>query len=734
MIYLHKIVKFFYSVAATFFLLSTPYQPSEAQGLDHETLPTVSALAAHFKKPPPFYGPTVTWGWEGRMDTTVINRDLDTLRSLGFRMVTIEGGHMEKPYLSPGYFKLIRYAVQGAKKRHMQVWIIDEGKYPSGFAGGSFSKKRPDLRMQALVVDGKFSLAAGQTIDRKVSPTTLSAVACNADTSILLPVRDGRFQWTAPGGKGNWQLRLAGHAFRTSPTRSSNNPTGAKDQTNSLCDYLNPKATEQFIRFTHEEYKKYIGDAFGKTVLGFRSDEPAYSYTPWTPEMLQVFKEQKGYDIRPYLASFFISHPTEKQKLARADYWEVFSDLFRDHFFKVISDWCVKNHLEYEDHLDHDGPEDGATMLALGRSGGDYFRDMRYLQIPGIDVIWHQLWPGVANNFPKLASSAAHLFGRPQVFSESFAAFRPPPGIPQVKWVLNEQLVRGINLFEIMFYAASSGSRRGPHGFMASDSFPGVMRATGRKAYVLANGRPAASIGVYFPSASLWLKDTTANTATWRIARQLLEEQRDFDFVDYQSLASVMRLKNGCFINLSGQHYRTIILPPVKIIPKIILDRLKAFSAEGGKVIFMGRLPTYTRGKTFLGRRPLGRPSWAVRDTNDTLTAGLLKDLPAPDVRFDRACPSIKYLHRHLKDGEVYFFFNESGRSQTRTAALTGKGPAQVWRAADGTIALATGTFTAKGFVKIPLKLAPHETRIIVLGDLLKTGQKKVPLLKPKGG
>ena len=34
----------------------------------------------------------------------------------------------------------------------MKVWIIDEGKYPSGFAGGKFSQERPDLRMQALVI------------------------------------------------------------------------------------------------------------------------------------------------------------------------------------------------------------------------------------------------------------------------------------------------------------------------------------------------------------------------------------------------------------------------------------------------------------------------------------------------------------------------------------------------------------------------------------------------------
>src|SRR5665647_1160727 len=416
------------------------------------TNPTVEQLASYFKEPAPEYGPTVTWGWQGSLDNGTIDRDLDRLQSRGFRMVTIEGGRMTDPYLSPGYFTLIKYAVEAAKKRGLRVWIIDEGKYPTGFAGGLFSKERPDLKMQVLIPAERINVVAGKTIVKKVASNIVSAIAYNDDSSEIISIHNGTIKWTAPKDKGDWKVILAGHVFRTSPTRASNNPTGAKDTSNSLCDYLNPKAAKQFIQFTHEQYKKYIGNEFGKTVIGFRSDEPAYSYTPWRPDMLSEFKKQKGYDIRPYLASFFIPHPTEKQKHVKADYWEVFSNLFRDNFFKVIADWCVKNNLEYEDHIDHDGPEDSKTMLALGRSEGDYFKDMRYLQIPGIDVIWHQLWPGLSNNFPKLASSAAHLFGRPQAFSESFAAFQPRPNIQEVKWILNEQLVRGINLFEIMFY------------------------------------------------------------------------------------------------------------------------------------------------------------------------------------------------------------------------------------------------------------------------------------------
>jgi len=69
-------------------------------------------------------------------------------------------------------------------------------------------------------------------------------------------------------------------------------------------------------------------------------------------------------------------------------------------------------------HLNHE-----ETMMSLVRSEGDYFRDNRYVEVPGIDNL-SQLVPSaihtpdgtwrVNNNFPKIASSAAHLFGKPR--------------------------------------------------------------------------------------------------------------------------------------------------------------------------------------------------------------------------------------------------------------------------------------------------------------------------------
>ena len=89
------------------------------------------------------------------------------------------------------------------------------------------------------------------------------------------------------------------------------------------------------------------------------------------------------------------------------------------------------------------------------KAEGDYFRNLSKVQIPGVDAIWNQIWPGTLNDFPKLASSVAHVYGKPRAFSESFAAYHISPTIPQAKFVVDHQIARGINFFEFMFWPAA---------------------------------------------------------------------------------------------------------------------------------------------------------------------------------------------------------------------------------------------------------------------------------------
>jgi hypothetical protein len=92
--------------------------------------------------------------------------------------------------------------------------------------------------------------------------------------------------------------------------------------------------------------------------------------------------------------------------------------------------------------------------------------------------------------------------------------------------------------------------------------------------------------------------------------------------------------------------------------------------------------------------------------------------LPKPDVQLDSACAPLKYIHRTVKDGDIYFFFNESDQPQTRTATVNGTGQVQVWDAASGAIHPVAGIAPASGSVAVPLALAPQESRFIVIGPV----------------
>jgi len=669
------------------------------QKLSH---PTYAEMLKGFPVTQAQYDQTMDFGLGRNMTPERIVQDLDNVKKQGINAISIEGTFgSPSPYLSDGYMETVKFMVSELKKRGMHMWIIDEGQYPSGFAGGLISKRAPEVRMQGVIMAKRIPLQNNESItDQALTSNIISAVALNQDTreSRNVDVSSGKLNWK--GMPGKWTITLAEHRYKTSVTRSATNPTHGKDTTNSLIDYLDPAATGKFLEFTHEQYKKFIGDEFGKTVLGFRGDEPEYLFNPWSPKLLETFKAKKGYDIAPYLASFLGRDLSEEQKLAKADYVDVWSDMFRDNFFKLEADWCAANGMEYIVHVDHE-----EKLMDLVRSEGDYFKNMRYVQIPGVDAIWHQIWYDNVDNYPKLASSAAHMYGRPRAFSESFAAYKPKPTVPDARWVVNEQLVRGINLFEFMTWNS---------GYIRDPAFIPVSAYVNRATWMLANGIPAATVAVYCPTESMWVGNKMADSTYKVVTRQLLQHQIDFDYVDRQGIASVFKLEKGGFVNLSGQKYTAIVIPTLSVINSDVLNKLKAFAAQGGKVIFIGDLPAKVAGANFLTAKAAPMLNWAAKADWQNLGASFFNSLPH-DVVLDKTLPDVKYLHRKWKDADLYFFFNESKEKQELSATLNSIGQVSFWNADNGTAAPAPKTVKKGTKTTVPMQLDGYETRFVII-------------------
>jgi hypothetical protein len=707
------------------------------------TVPSVSQVAANFKAPPHEYGAIQAFtSWNGADQNEVKQRivaDLDRMAANGNFIFNLSPGRRspgEPAYLSPGHMDLVKFIVAEAAKRSMRLWIQDESDYPSGFAGGYISERYPQLGMQVMAADISVRAVTGQTLQMVVPPDTLAIWAVqNSGTVVPIPIpADGQLKYQAPV---SCQVKFLRHIYLSSPTRNFNRADGtrAKNATYSLIDYLDPKATDAFLSIVHETYRSAVGDQFGKIVLGFFGDEPDYSESnttgspivpgsagvPWTPTLLDQFKAQKGYDLTPYLPSWFDGQQTEQSRRAWADYYDVWSGIFRSSFFGEQANWAKAHNVEYLVHLNHE-----EAMLSLEASEGDYFRDERYVEVPGIDNL-SQLIPsavhrfdatwGTNNNFPKLASSDAHLFGKPKVWAEEGGG----SGVDG-KYQMNFQLVRGVNALQVRVNGLRANGPAQSFAPPPPDT-PQTLGYANRAGYLIAIGRPAAQVGLYHPGNTIWLGGdaaTEADRSTTKLGWQLFEHQVDWDYFDEQSLSSVATISNGGFTNLSGQTYKAIVLPSMTVITRTGLDRLRAFAKAGGKVIFVGKTPTLVLDKTYLDARE-EKPDLSfatLLESSGDITPAVIAALPRPDVKLDSEFLRLTYTHRKFTDGDLYFFFNESTQPETRMATLEGHGQAQDWDLVTGEIHPMTGAKATGDSVQIPLVLGPYESKVIVVGPL----------------
>jgi hypothetical protein len=770
-------------------------------------MPTAAEVAKVWINPPSEYGPEPYFGMNGPVTIESLAHDLDTMKSLGFHAVTAQaGGNMTTTYLSPEYFAFFKQFVAEAKKRDMKVWIVDDIGYPSGFAGGIFAaglksgNDKHQLSMQALTISQRFPVKAGETLTQTLSANAVAAVATSASGDrITVPIKDSGLSWTAPANS-DYTVAIVEHVFRTSPTKSDTNPTHAKDSTQPLEDYLNPEATALYLESTHNGYYKAMPEYFGTTILGFRGDEPDYSIAglPWTPALFDTFQKAKGYDIRPYLGAILMSQGggrarppagtprtatspqsdpafiptgppmppaklTDAELRAKADYYDVFSQMFRDGFFKPQGVWCAAHGVEYQVHLNHEEME-----MDLTRSEGDFIRDMKYVEEPGIDAIWHQIWTDTVSDYPRLASSAAHIYGHPRSFTESFAAYRPAPDVTMARYILNEQLVRGINLMETMFYSAtrpaSAGPeparpapptlpgapatpprRGGPSEVMRDPAFPALADYVRRVGYVMSMGRPAASVALYIPSSSMWMNDRESDTAFVATEQMLSERQIDFDIINQDALATDLQAglgpTAGSFTTMSGNDYFTVIIPSAAILSKAELDRLKAFARGGGKVLFLGRTPAIISGKTILDSHAATPADFAFGTVETSaqlpptptppaqaptappgpqivppaIETALNKVIPRRAVTLDARDTALKVNTRYLKDASVYFFFNESANPISHTVTLKAGGKTvEAWDPTTGSVSPVAST-PSKGAVTLKLSLKPYETQLLTI-------------------
>ncbi|WPX08333.1 glycosyl hydrolase [Anaerocellum danielii] len=657
------------------------------------------------------------WIFSDEMTENRINAELDYISSLGLKQVLIAAGHNVSPkYLTNGWFEMVKFAVFQAKKRGIKVWIADEGSYPSGFAGETFNNKYPHKRMKAIVVEKEFFIEGNLC---KVEPHsgTIGILAKDINQNKYFTFEKLEFStgFLYLPYHSTWQIKVISSAYRTSPTRYVHHPTGAKDTTYSLCDYLDYEAVNLFINEVYEKYKAYIGEEFGKTIIGFFADEPDYSISglPYTDNIFDIFYNEKGYDVKKYIPDFFKEQLDEEIKRVKADYWDVWSNIFTNTFFKQIYNWCETNGLKFVVHLNHED-----MMDQLIKSEGQFFSHMKYVHIPAIDVIWRQIWYDKKAVFPKYASSVSHIKNIPQTFSESFAVYGQGISVEQIKWVVDYQFAMDINLFLTSIF-------RYLHNHPQSYFFPEVIKYINTVSYLLYVSTPCTKVLVYFPTPDLWASESVSALKAIEIGNALLGSQIDFDFFDH-SLLEYLEIKNHRIYVNSKKEYNIVVLPPIKYLPQEMFRFLKLFSRNGGKIFFFEDFPLFVYNKTFTSLFYFTEKELGVVVNNiEQLSKMVEKDIIVVDSN------DIKILHKRIEDNHLIFLFNDSSNPFLGKIILNfSKKNVYIWDQTHNKFLIVSNVKNNGKNIQLELYMHPYQTLVLIASDEYVDSVQKTDLLK----
>jgi len=568
----------------------------------------VKFLLEKLLEPDAIYYPGYFWMWNGPLSKDVIIKQIQDMkeheaRSIcaipmpkGFRPDSTNN-QLDVSYLEDDFFEFVKVAVNEAERLGMNYWLYDEGGWPSGEACGLVTKDHPELKASVMRYKDQES--------------------------------------------EKWQVQKAGSV-----------------------DRLNPQATQRFIEVTYEGYKKSVGDNFGKAIVFAFTDEPSAGriapgqQIPWTDGLSEEFKMRFGYGIEEHFDAFENSSEklTKEQKKIRVDFFDFWSQRFVDAYFLPIQQWCRENGILSSGHL---GGED-ETLGCVVHGFGHILRTLRAMDVPGVDVIWRQLFPNKTNHhFPIYASTAAHQIGSPYAFTESFCVYGNGLTLEQMKWITDYQYVRGINLFVGGCYPLSTrdhlmcGER--PHFGPINplwDYIQNYHSYTARIGYLLSCGKPRVENAVYFPIRDMWADGVRNETIIEfeNLVESLLENQCAFDLVDDDVIADALMEDGTCRVGEIA--YRRILCPPCSWMDEKSLIRLAEFVRSGGSLICLKSLPeVYGKSLSEL----IDSDTMSKIQIFDSAKESVKEVIPLVGLKSS----GIRVISREWNDGSAYFIFNE---------------------------------------------------------------------------
>jgi hypothetical protein len=577
----------------------------------------------------------------------------------------------------------------------MKVMLWDDGGYPSGSANGLVARENPDHLIHELVIvdeviegpaEGYWLPTTHPSVEDRLVFSFLAEeesedVLKRESIQQLEPLENGLIRYQV--GTGNWRLiscwdiesgaRMRGFTAHEEDGRALAPPAAS---------LIHPGAVESFIRHTHEQYYAHFKKHFGKTLIGFFTDEPTIygrgsqwkgkgEPYPFHPELLDDFQKEWDDDIVPWLpALWYDCGPrTEEFRLA---YDHALQKRAARVYYGRLSRWC----------------EDHGVMLCGHPGGPGDLGHLRHFHIPGQDMVVRYVCPydreskrvetpmgrdrrpslyweptaelpsalaGAQSVVPKAASSVGLIDKRRRNSSELFGAYGWKMTLDETKWLFDWHLVRGNNYFLPGSYYSIRGRRQhlwnGPCPCLQNVWWPYfhlMADYVHRISWLLTDGRPVCDVAVL----------TDPFFVEWRAAMELFRSQIDFFYL-YDEPFLEARIEGDRLVIGDGS-FRAVVCDPPSVLTTRVREKLDSFRKAGGVVI----------------------ESWPEGNLASQLIPKLGQDLKV----LDSPAIDLRFTHYHKGDWDFYLLVNEGEELIQHSISLGVTGRLELWDPLNGSV------------------------------------------------
>lgn len=699
--------------------------------------------------------------WQHGEDEATLRKMMEVIHGSGCGAVCVES-RPHPDFCGEKWWQDMDVILDEAKKRDMKVWILDDSHFPTGFANDALKDQPDSMCRQNIFVKEKRYTGKGwdKTINlkrqgffrqekpenkgmtfpfsslrppvRKYEDDSILCVTARQGGQVLDltdRLRGNLLHWQKP--EGDWTLSVVVRSRNTGSRRNYINMTEAES-----CRLL--------IDAVYEPHWQHYAGEFGRTIVGFFSDEPelgngpTYAKNnflgteqdlPWGATMEKEVAAALGENWREKL--YLLWRDGEEAAQVRSRYMDVLTKLVRSAFSQPVAQWCRERGVEYIGHI----IEDDGQHCRTGSSLAHYFRGLQYQDMSGIDDIGGQVLPqgedGTGVNamhmkrngefyhygLAKLAQSAAAIEHRKQgrAMCEIFGNYGWEEGVKLEKYLADHFLVRGINYFVPHAFSGKAFPDPDcpPHFYAHGHNpqyrhFGELMKYMNRVATLTSSGIHEVPVAVLYHGESEWADHREAMPFE-KPLRALYDHQIDCHTVpsDIFTEEEHYRVTMGNPLVVNRQKYQALVVPACRY--------LSAAAAEGIAALMEAELPVY-----FVDRYPE-----AIAETG----------APVPEILMTAPCVPLQELYDHVRrlgmkvpvltpasdrirllqvhgDTELFFAVNEADKVYRGEITLPVAGPYFLydpWHNVCHKAEVNDG--------KIRLTLEPLKSVVIVCGD-----------------